>query len=49
MIQIGLLVQFYKYEAGICSKVGGQIHLIRDVNDIMLWGRRLKEDPLPLV
>ncbi|KAI3338037.1 hypothetical protein F4824DRAFT_499816 [Ustulina deusta] len=49
MIQIGLLVQFYKYEGGICSKVGGQMHLIRDVHDIMLWGQYLKENPLPFV
>ncbi|KAK5627749.1 hypothetical protein RRF57_003464 [Xylaria bambusicola] len=49
MIQIGLRVQFYKYEGGICSKVGGQMHLIRDVHGIMLWGQYLKENPLPFV
>ncbi|KAI2604591.1 hypothetical protein GGR54DRAFT_644402 [Hypoxylon sp. NC1633] len=49
MIQIGLLVQFYKYESGACSMVGGRMHLITDADNIMRWGRYLKENPLPFV
>ncbi|KAI0157208.1 hypothetical protein GGR57DRAFT_461242 [Xylariaceae sp. FL1272] len=49
MIQIGLVVQFYKYEDDVCSKVGGRMHLITDANDIMRWGRHLKENPMSFV
>ncbi|KAF1959987.1 hypothetical protein CC80DRAFT_490013 [Byssothecium circinans] len=49
MVQIGLDVQFYKYEDREFSKVGGQMHLINDVNHVMAWGRYIKDHPMPFV
>jgi hypothetical protein len=49
MIQIGLQVCFYKYENSNFSKVGGRMHLVNDANDVVAWGRYIKEHPMPFV
>jgi len=49
MVQIGLVVQFYKYENHNLSTVGGQMHLINNANDVVAWGRRIKDNPMPFV
>ncbi len=41
MIQIGLEVQYYKYERMVFSKIGGKMHIITHVHDA--------ENPMPLV
>ncbi|KAF1840529.1 uncharacterized protein K460DRAFT_421469 [Cucurbitaria berberidis CBS 394.84] len=49
MVQIGLHVQFYKYERFSFSKVGGRMHLINDANNVVACGRNIKENPLSFV
>ena len=46
MVQIGLVVQFYKYEEGIYSKIGGKMHLVTDVNQVMERGQYVKDNIL---
>ena len=49
MIQIGLMVQLYKYEPSSCfTKVGGRMHLINNHRDVIEWGRYVKEHPLSI-
>jgi hypothetical protein len=49
MLQIGLEVQFYKYARGAFTKVGGKMHLVTHVSDMVTWSRWLKANPLPFV
>jgi len=49
MVQIGLEVQYYKYQLGVFSKVGGKMHLITHANDVVAWGRYIKDNPMPFV
>lgn len=49
MIQIGLDVQFYKCENHNFSRVWGRMHLINDANNVVTWGRHIKNNPLPFV
>lgn len=49
MIQIGLDLQFYKFEGSELEKVGGRMHLSRNAKDIVAWGTYLRQNPLPVV
>lgn len=49
MIQIGLEVQYYKYEKTVFTKVGEKMHLTTHVHDVIRWGRYIKNHPLPYV
>jgi hypothetical protein len=49
MIQIGLDVQFYKFEGHELEKVGGKLHLINHHKDVVALGAYLKAHPLPVV
>lgn len=49
MVQVGLQVQFYKYENRHFSTVGPEMHLIDHANDVINWGRHLKANPMPFV
>lgn len=49
MIQIGLEVQFYKFERFVFSRVGRKMHLIADVHDVIREGQRLKDNPLQIL
>ncbi|KAF1358980.1 hypothetical protein EJ07DRAFT_156351 [Lizonia empirigonia] len=49
MVQIGLDVHFYKYENSNFSRIGGRMHLINDANNVVVWGRHIKDSPMPFV
>jgi hypothetical protein len=49
MIQIGLEVQFYKFEGSELEKVRGKMHLVRQAKDVVACGAHLKAHPLPVV
>ncbi|KAL1800296.1 hypothetical protein ACET3X_000638 [Alternaria dauci] len=49
MVQIGLDVHFYKYENSNFSRIGGRMHLINDANNVVVWGRHIKDNPMPFV
>ncbi|KAF2801022.1 hypothetical protein K505DRAFT_369767 [Melanomma pulvis-pyrius CBS 109.77] len=49
MVQVGFDVQFYKYENSNFSKVGGRMHLINDANNVLAWGRYIKDNPMSFV
>jgi hypothetical protein len=49
MIQIGLEVQYYKYEPGVFSKIGAKMHLITHAQNVVGWGRYIKANPMPVV
>ncbi|KAI1174446.1 hypothetical protein F4777DRAFT_385104 [Nemania sp. FL0916] len=50
MIQIGLLVRFYKYESGVFEKLADKkFHLVDDVDEVLQWGQWLKANPMPFI
>jgi len=49
MVQIGLEVQYYKYELGDFSKIGGRMHLVTHADDVVAWSRYIKDNPMPVV
>ncbi|KAF2466098.1 uncharacterized protein BDR25DRAFT_345705 [Lindgomyces ingoldianus] len=49
MVQIGFNVQFCKYENYNFSEVGEVMHLINNANDVIAWGRHIKDNPMPFL
>lgn len=49
MLQVGLEVQFYKYENSHFSRFEGRMHLINDANNVVVCGRHIKQNPLPFI
>jgi hypothetical protein len=49
MVLVGLIMQFYKYENHTFRGFGGQMHLINDVDNVVAWGRHIKDNPMPFV
>jgi hypothetical protein len=47
MVQIGLEVQYYKYELGVFSKVGGRMNLVTHANDVVAWSGYIKDNLMP--
>jgi hypothetical protein len=49
MLQVGLELQFFKYEGRNFSPLGGKMHLINNATTVMDWGRHIKVKPMPFV
>lgn len=49
MLQIGFEVQFYKHENYQFEAVGGRMHLVNDVHNIIAWAQHMKANPMPFV
>ncbi|KAH8800757.1 hypothetical protein F5884DRAFT_808710, partial [Xylogone sp. PMI_703] len=48
MIQIGLKVQFYKYENHSFEKFGEELDLVSDAPTVINWANYLKAHPMPV-
>jgi hypothetical protein len=49
MLQIGFEVRFYKHENYQFEEVGGQMHLINDVHNVIACAQRMKANPMPVI
>lgn len=49
MLQIGFEVQFYKHENSQFEAIGGRMHLVNDVDDVMALAQHMKAHPMPFV
>lgn len=49
MLQIGFEVQFYKHENFKFELVGGRMHLVDDVQNVIAWAQHMKSHPMRFV
>ena len=49
IIQYGLKVKFYKWEEGEATAMSEKLHLVRDVDEVMVLLERVRSNPLPIV
>jgi hypothetical protein len=49
IVQIGLEIQFYKWNGGRLNTLGGRLHLRREVTIVTPWFGHLVKNPSPLV
>ncbi|KAH7395441.1 hypothetical protein BKA64DRAFT_59225 [Cadophora sp. MPI-SDFR-AT-0126] len=49
MLQVGFEIQFYKHENYRFEAIGGRMHLVNDVNNVMAWAQHMKANPMPFV
>ncbi|KAH8665131.1 hypothetical protein BGZ60DRAFT_410814 [Tricladium varicosporioides] len=49
MLQVGFEVQFFKHENYQFEAIGGRMHLVNDVHNVISWARYMKENPMPFV